>query len=85
MRSMGEVVQAIAEIAQKAQIPVVDRFGAMRRLEESHLPAVLSADNLHMNDDGYRQLAEHLTSAIVSGLPMGAVAVGTATVAHRAR
>ena len=66
-----QVVTAIAQVAQDAQVPVVDRFGAMRRLEESHLPAVLSADNLHMNDDGYRRLAEQLTAAIVSGFAQG--------------
>jgi lysophospholipase L1-like esterase len=74
-----DVVKAISEVAQEAQVPVVDRFGAMRKLElESHRPVFLSADNLHMNDEGYRQLAEQLTSAIVSGLPKGDITSGTA-------
>jgi acyl-CoA thioesterase-1 len=77
-----QVVTAIAQVAQDAQVPVVDRFGAMRKLEESHLPAVLSADNLHMNDDGYRRLAEQLTAAIVSGLPKDGLTHGTAAMAH---
>jgi acyl-CoA thioesterase-1 len=65
----SEVVKTISEVAQEMQIPVVDRFNAMRTWELENLPAVLSADNLHMNDDGYRRLAEQLTAAIVSGLP----------------
>jgi acyl-CoA thioesterase I len=82
----GEVVKTISEVALEARVPIVDRFGAMRRLElESHLSAVLSADNLHMNDEGYRRLAEQLTAEIVSGLPKGGVAAGAATVASGAR
>jgi acyl-CoA thioesterase I len=79
----GQVVEAISEVAHDLQIPVVDRFNTMRKLEQdSQSPTVLSPDNLHMNDDGYRRLAEHLTSAIVSGLPKGGMTLGTATVAH---
>jgi len=31
----------------------------------------LSADNLHMNDEGYRCLAEQLAAAIIKALPQG--------------
>ena len=80
-----QVVKVISEVAREAQVPLVDRFGAMRRLElESHRAAVLSADNLHMNDDGYRQLAEQLTAAIVSALPKGSSSLSTATATHNA-
>jgi hypothetical protein len=42
-----QVVTAIAQVAQDAQVPVVDRFAAMRRLEESHLPATFGRQSAH--------------------------------------
>lgn len=64
-----EVVGAVAEIAQEAGVLLVDRFTAMRKLaREKAQPPDLSADNLHMNDEGYRRLAEQLSGAIVSAL-----------------
>jgi lysophospholipase L1-like esterase len=65
-----QVVNTIGNIAGEAQVLLVDRYGAMRKLDigSSH-PIDLSSDNLHMNDEGYRRLAEQLTEAIVSDLP----------------
>jgi lysophospholipase L1-like esterase len=70
-----EVVNAIADVAQKSGVLLVDRYSAMRKVDfgKSH-PDDLSADNLHMNDEGYRRLAEQLTAAIVGALPEGPVA-----------
>jgi len=65
-----EVVAAIAEIAGDAQVLLVDRFDAMRKLQRERGDGFyLSADNLHMNDEGYRCLAEQLATAIISALP----------------
>ena len=65
-----EVVAAIAEIARDAQVLLVDRFDSMRKLQRERGDRFyLSADNLHMNDEGYRCLAEQLTAAIISALP----------------
>jgi len=64
-----EVVAAIADVAQQSQVLLVDRFGAMRKLQrESGHHVYLSADNLHMNDEGYRRLAEQLAATIVKAL-----------------
>jgi acyl-CoA thioesterase I len=65
-----EVVAAIAEIARDAQILLVDRFDTMRKLQhEQGDRFYLSADNLHMNDEGYRCLAEQLATTIIGALP----------------
>ena len=68
----GEVVAAIAEVAQEAQVLLVDRFEAMRKLQHERGDRFyMSTDNLHMNDEGYRCLAEQLAGTIISALPSG--------------
>ena len=68
----GEVVAAIADIARDSRVLLVDRFDAMRKLQrERGDQFYLSADNLHMNDEGYRCLAEQLAAAIIRALPQG--------------
>src|SRR5215510_15951292 len=68
----GEVVAAIAEVAQDAQVLLVDRFEAMRKLQHERGDRFyMSTDNLHMNDEGYRCPAEQLAGTIISALPSG--------------
>ena len=68
-----QVVTAIADVAREAQVLLVDRFDAMRKLQRERGDRFyLSADNLHMNDEGYRCLAEQAAAAIISALPRGA-------------
>ena len=65
----GEVVNAISEIAREAGVLLVDRFDAMRELQRERGDRFyLTADSLHMNDVGYRCMAEQLARAIVGGL-----------------
>jgi len=65
-----QVVSAIANIAQETQVLLVDRFDAMRELQRARGSHVdLSADNLHMNDEGYRRLAEQVAGTIIRALP----------------
>jgi acyl-CoA thioesterase I len=67
-----EVVAAVAAIALEEQVLIVDRFDALRKLHRQRGDqAYLSADNLHMNDEGYRWLAERLTATILKALPQG--------------
>ena len=69
----GQVITAIADIARDSRVLLVDRFDAMRKLQrERGDQFYLSADNLHMNDEGYRCLAEQLAATIVAALPRGA-------------
>jgi lysophospholipase L1-like esterase len=70
-----EVVAAVADIARDSQVLLVDRFDAMRKQRESGGRFYLSADNLHMNDEGYRRLAEQLAATIITALPQGSGAV----------
>jgi lysophospholipase L1-like esterase len=73
-----EVVAVISDIAREANVLLVDRFDAMRKLTREHADKVyLSADNLHMNDEGYRRLAEQIAVAIVAALPHEAKSVAS--------
>ena len=64
-----QVVAAIAGVARQAGVLLVDRFDAMRELQRERGDRFyLTADNLHMNDVGYRCMAEQLARAIVGGL-----------------
>jgi acyl-CoA thioesterase-1 len=66
----GQVITAITDIARDSRVLLVDRFDAMRKLQrERGDQFYLSADNLHMNDEGYRCLAEQLAATIVAALP----------------
>jgi acyl-CoA thioesterase I len=65
-----EVVAAIATIARDEQILLIDRFDTMRTLQRVRGPHFnLSTDDIHMNDEGYRHLAEHVAGTIVQALP----------------
>jgi lysophospholipase L1-like esterase len=67
-----EVVAAIADIARESHVLLVDRFDAMRKLQRADGGRFyLSADNLHMNDEGYRRLAEQLAATIIAALSQG--------------
>jgi acyl-CoA thioesterase I len=64
-----QVVAAIAEVARQAGVLLVDRFDAMRELQRERGDRFyLTADSLHMNDVGYRCMAEQLARAIVGNL-----------------
>jgi acyl-CoA thioesterase I len=65
-----EVVNAVAEVARDAEVLLVDRFQFMRKLQRERGDRFyLSTDDLHMNDEGYRCLAEQLATAIIAALP----------------
>ena len=64
-----QVVSAIADVARQAGVLLMDRFDAMRELQRERGDRFyLTADSLHMNDVGYRCMAEQLARAIVGGL-----------------
>jgi len=65
-----QVVAAINAVALEQQVAVVDRFKMMRSLQRQRGARFdLSTDNLHMNDEGYRHLAEHVAGTIIESLP----------------
>jgi acyl-CoA thioesterase-1 len=68
-----DMVNAVAEVARDAEVLLVDRFQSMKKLQREHGDRFyLSADNLHMNDEGYRCLAEQLATTIIKALPQPA-------------
>jgi acyl-CoA thioesterase I len=76
-----QVVAAIATIARDQQVLLVDRFETMRRLQrERGTYFNLSSDDLHMNDEGYRHLAEHVAATIVKSLPKDTPAIAAAPI-----
>jgi lysophospholipase L1-like esterase len=79
-----EVVKAVAEVAREADVLLVDRFQFMRNLQRERGDRIyLSTDNLHMNDEGYRCLAEQLATAIIAALPQATLSTAHNT-AHNA-
>ena len=70
-----DVVAAIDAVAREQQVIVVDRFEAMHSLQRQQGAQFdLSSDGLHMNDEGYRHLAEHVAGTIIKSLaPVGPV------------
>ncbi len=64
-------VAALVEVARDMRVLLVDRFEAMRELSKTRGDGFyLTSDNLHLNDNGYRCMAEQLARAIVSGVLM---------------
>jgi acyl-CoA thioesterase-1 len=65
----GRIVKAIEEVARKDRVPLVRRFEAMRYLAgERKARGYLASDQFHLNDLGYRCMAEHVARAITVGL-----------------
>jgi acyl-CoA thioesterase I len=66
-----ETVAVVAEVAREMRVLLVDRFDAMRELSRSRGDKFyLVSDNLHLNDNGHRCMAEQLARAIVAGVLM---------------
>ena len=75
----ARIVATIADVARDAQVTLVDRFDAMRTLWRGSDGSYLTADNLHMNDEGYRRLAEQLAATIIAALPQRSAAMTAIT------
>lgn len=65
----GKIVNAVAETARDAKVLLVDRYQSMRELSRERGDATyLASDQLHLNDNGHRCMAEQLARAIVTGI-----------------
>lgn len=63
------IVKAIAAIAREKRVLLVQRFEAMADLARQRSNgAYLAADRFHLNDLGYRCMAEYAARAIVAGI-----------------
>lgn len=65
-----QIVKTIQEIAQRGRVPLVLRYEAMRYLSSQPTAAgrYLARDQFHLNDLGYRCMAEHVARAITFAL-----------------
>ncbi|MCC7250833.1 SGNH/GDSL hydrolase family protein [Hyphomicrobium sp.] len=63
------IVNEISKIASEKRVLLVNRFDAMADLARQHPgSSYLSNDRFHLNDLGYRCMAEYATRAIVAGI-----------------
>jgi acyl-CoA thioesterase-1 len=63
------MVRTIEEIARKSRVPLVRRYEAMRFMAGRAKDDIyLARDHFHLNDLGYRCMAEHVARAVTVGL-----------------
>lgn len=63
------IVNEIASVASEMRVLLVNRYDAMADLARQHPGAsYLASDRFHLNDLGYRCMAEYATRAIVAGI-----------------
>lgn len=68
-RNYREIVASIAEIAREQSVLLVRRFDAMEDLAQQHPgQSYLAGDRFHLNDLGYRCMAEYAAKAILAGI-----------------
>jgi acyl-CoA thioesterase-1 len=87
----GTMVKTIEDVARKSRVPLVRRYEAMRFMAgRAKGDAYLARDHFHLNDLGYRCMAEHVARAVTVGLlmaepaPPGADSVAPGTTAETA-
>ncbi len=63
------IVDTISEVAQERHVMLVNRYDAMADLARQH-PGLtyLAGDKFHLNDLGYKCMAEYAARAIVAGI-----------------
>jgi lysophospholipase L1-like esterase len=77
----GQIVRTIHDIARKDRVPLVLRYEAMRYLSSQPTASgrYLARDQFHLNDLGYRCMAEHVARAITFALVEPEQAAGAAS------
>ncbi len=64
-----KVVRAIEDVARQERVMLVHRFSAMADLaKQKGEDTILANDRFHLNDLGYRCMAEYAAGAIVAGI-----------------
>ncbi len=64
-----QMIKAIEEVAREERVLLVHRFSAMADLAKRNGEnAILASDRFHLNDLGYRCMAEYAAGAIVAGI-----------------
>lgn len=63
------IVRAITDIARREKVPLVHRYDAMEDLARRHADrSYMAADHFHLNDLGYKCMAEYAAQAIEVGI-----------------
>ncbi len=60
-----DIRNALRTLADAENVLLVRRFEAMRFIEQATQVDLLSGDDLHLNDLGYRCMAEHIARAVI--------------------
>ena len=64
-----QMIKAIEDVAREERVLLVHRFSAMADLaKRKGESAILASDRFHLNDLGYRCMAEYAAGAIVAGI-----------------
>jgi acyl-CoA thioesterase-1 len=63
--------EALRDLAAAENVPLVRRYEAMEYIEKGRKGQLVSADELHLNDLGYRCMAEHVARAVVVSAFLG--------------
>lgn len=65
----NKVVHAIEDVARQERVMLVHRFSAMADLaQQKGEDSLLASDRFHLNDLGYRCMAEYAAGAIITGI-----------------
>jgi lysophospholipase L1-like esterase len=68
-RRYNAIINEIASVASEMRVLLVNRYDAMADLAHEHPTwSYLSSDRFHLNDLGYRCMAEYAARAIVAGV-----------------
>ena len=72
-----QMIKAIEDVAREERVLLVHRFSAMADLAKQRgESAILASDRFHLNDLGYRCMAEYAAGAIVAGIIQAQADVG---------
>ena len=72
-----QMIKAIEDVAREERVLLVHRFSAMADLaKQKGENAILASDRFHLNDLGYRCMAEYAAGAIVAGIIQAQADVG---------
>ena len=67
-KNYEEVRDALLKIAADEGVLYIRRYDAMRFIAQARAAPVLSQDEFHLNDLGYRCMAEHVAQAVIANL-----------------
>jgi len=67
-RNYEEIRDTLYKIASEEGVLYIRRYDAMRFIAQARAAPVLAQDEFHLNDLGYRCMAEHVAQAVIANL-----------------